>query len=79
MLILGKLMVCARTASAVSHARKVTKTKRQRVTYESAYDKRVVCKSAFCFLHVIGEKVLKNLQSHLKENGPIPRVHGNKG
>ena len=79
MLILGNLLVCARTASAVSHARKVTQTKRQRVTYEYSYDKRVVCKSVFCFLHVIGEKVLKNIQSHLKENGPTPRVHGNTG
>ena len=34
MLLLGKLMVCGRTASSVSHARKVTATKRQRVTYE---------------------------------------------
>lgn len=79
MLIIGKLMVCARTASAVSHARKVTETKRQRIIYEYSYDKRVVCKSVFCYLHAIGEKVLKNLQCHLKENGPTPRVHGNKG
>ena len=79
MLILGKLMVCARLAGSISHARKVCSTKRQRITYEYSYDCRVVCKSLFCFLHVIGEKVLKNLQSHLKENGPTPRVHGNKG
>ena len=79
MLFLGKLMVCGRTASSVSHARKVTATKRQRVTYEYSYDHRVVCKPVFCFIHAISEKVLKNLQVHLKENGPIPRVHGNKG
>lgn len=63
MLILGKLMVCARLAGSISHARKVCSTKRQRITYEYSYDCRVVCKSLFCFLHVIGEKVLKNLQS----------------
>ena len=34
------------------------------------------CQSVFYF---ISEKVLKNLQTHLKENGPVPRVHGNKG
>ncbi len=79
MLIIGKLMVCARTASSVSHARRVTETKRQRVTYEYSYDHRVVCKPAFCFLHAISEKILKNIQCHLKENGPTPRVHGNKG
>ena len=32
MLILGKLMVCAHTATSVSHARTVTETKRQRIT-----------------------------------------------
>ena len=79
MLLLGKLMVCGHTASSVSHARKVTATKRQRVTYEYSYDHRVLCKPDFCFIHAISEKVLKNLQVHLKENGPIPRVHGNKG
>ena len=35
-----------------------------------------VCQSVSYF---ISEKVLKNLQTHLKENGPVPRVHGNKG
>ena len=65
MLILGKLMVCGRTADSVSHARAVSATKRQRITYEYSYDHQVVCKSVFCFMHVIGEKVLKNLQSHL--------------
>ena len=79
MLLLGKLQVCARAASAVSHARKVTATKRQRITYQYSYDHRIVCKRGFCFLHAIGEKVLKNLQSHLKDNGAIPREHGNKG
>lgn len=79
MLILGKLMVCGRTADSVSHARAVTATKRRRITFEYAYDYRVVCKPVFCFMHAIGEKLLKNLQSHLKSHGPIPRMHGNKG
>ena len=47
MLLLGKLQVCARTASAISHARKVSATKRQRITYQYSYDHRVVCKHAF--------------------------------
>ena len=80
MLLLGKLMVCGHTASSVSHVRKVTANKRQRITYDYSYDSRVsVCRSTFCFIHSISEKVLKNLQAHLRANGPIPRVHGNKG
>ena len=31
------------------------------------------------FLHVIAEKILKNLQKHWMSNGAIPRTHGNKG
>ena len=78
MLLLGKLMVFGRTGGSVSHARKVIIDKRQRITYEYSYDHRIVCRSVFCFIHAISEKVLKNLQTHLKENGPVPRVHGNK-
>ena len=28
------------------------------------------------FLHNVGPKQLKDLQKHLKENGPVPRQHG---
>ena len=31
-------------------------------------DHRIVCKSAFYFLHCIGEKVPKNLHKHLKDH-----------
>ena len=79
MLLLGKLQVGMNVSESVSHARRATSAKRQRVTYKYSYDYRSVCRSAFCFLHGIGEKVLKNLQQHLKTNGAIPRIHGNKG
>ena len=77
--VLGKLQVMARNMDSVSHARKVTAAKRQRVTYNYSYDSWHVCKAAFCFIHNIGEKVLKNLQKHLQEYGVIPREHGNMG
>ena len=79
MLLLGKLQVLARGTDSVSHARRVTQAKRQRVTFQYAYDHRLVCKSAFCFLHTIGEKAMKNIQKHLKDIGATPRDHGNKG
>lgn len=80
MLLLGKLQVCMRGGpDTISHARTTVSSKRQRVTFKFAFDYRSICKNAFCFLHVIGEKVLKNLQKHLKEHGAIPRTHGNKG
>ena len=77
MLVLGKLQVMARSKDAICHARKKNNVQRKRVTYNYAYDDRTVCKSTFCFLHHIGSKVLKNLQQHLKENGAVPREHGN--
>ena len=71
--LLGKLQVLGKGAdTSVSHLRK-TSSKQQRVTYQYAYDHCIVCKSAFCFLHCIGEKVLKNLHKHLKDHGIIPR------
>ena len=79
MLLLGKLQACMHDPEVVSHARKVTASKRQRVTFKYVYDHRSVCKASFCFLYGIGEKALKNLQKHLHSNGVIPRTHGNKG
>ena len=35
-----------------------------------------MCKDAFILLHDIGTKQLKNLQKHLRNNGPIAREHG---
>lgn len=51
--------------------------KRRRYMYN--YDDREICKHAFLLIHDIGEKRLKNIAHHLKQNGPIPRSHGNKG
>ena len=78
MLILGKLHVLSRAGEPTAHARK-RGGKRQRITYNYAFDHREVCKKAFQFLHDIGEKQLKNMVKHLKVNGPVPIVHGNTG
>ena len=52
-------------------------SKRKRFAY--CYDDREVCKEVFLISHDIGEKYLKNLIKHMKENGPTPRRHGNTG
>ena len=78
MLVLGKLQVMAHLKDVIHHARKITNVQRRRVTYQYAYDNRTVCKSAFCFLHHIGTKMLRNLQQHLRENGAVPRENGNR-
>ena len=78
MLILGKMHVLSRAGESTAHARKKG-GKRQRITYNYAFDHRQVCKNAFIFLHDIGEKQLKNMVKHLKVNGLVPPVHGNTG
>ena len=79
MLLLGKLQLLANATDVIHHSRQEVNVQRKRVTYRYAFDGRSVCKSAFCFLHHISGKVHKNLQHHLKENGAIPREHGNRG
>lgn len=67
MLLLGKLQVCMHDSGTVSHARKTTATRRQRVTFKFAYDHRSVCKTTFCFLHGVGEKIIKKSSKALKK------------
>ena len=78
MLLLGKLHVLSNAGDSTSHARKKG-PKRARVTYNYAFDHREVCKKAFIFLHDISKKQFKNIAKHLKDNGPVPIVHGNTG
>ena len=75
MLLLGKLHILSRAGEPINHAHKKG-GKYQRVTYNYAFDHHEVCKKAFLFLHNIGEKQFKNMVKHLRENGPIPIVHG---
>ena len=76
--LLGKLHVLSNVGEQTSHARQ-RGSKRQRVTYKYAFDHRSLCKNAFLFIHDIGEKQLKSMLRHLKENGLVPIVHGNVG
>ena len=75
MLLLGKLQVLI-CPGEVIHARKVSKAKHRRNTYLRP---SLCLRKGFSFLHGIGEKSLKNLHSHIKEHGILPRQHGNKG
>ena len=68
-----------RPSDTIKHARQPKPGKRQRVTCDYRFDHCQVCKGGFLFLHDIGTKHLKNLQEHLRENGPIPREHGLAG
>ena len=79
MFLLGKLQLLIRDPSTVHHARSSKAVKKQRLTAAYAFDHRIVCHKAFCFLHSIGEFTLRALRKHIIEVGPIPREHGLKG
>lgn len=79
MFIIGKLQILIRDPSTISHSRSSKAAKRQRVTAAYAFDHRLVCQKAFCFLHCIGEFTLRKLRKHILEFGPVPREHGSKG
>ncbi|KAH3812649.1 hypothetical protein DPMN_141086 [Dreissena polymorpha] len=51
--------------------------KRSMVSY-NAFQKPV-CKKTFMLVNDIGRSALENLVDHYKQNGPLPRKHGNVG
>jgi len=53
------------------------KRKRARVTY--TFQGVRVCRTAFKHVFNVGDRSLKNIMKHIKENGLVPRVHGNTG
>lgn len=38
-----------------------------------------ICRDAFLKIYDVSRKVLSNIMTHMKQNGAIPREHGNKG
>ena len=52
---------------------------RQRTKFTYAIGYRTVCRENFLFAHALGDRVLRNIQEHMKQNGCVPRQHGNVG
>ena len=69
MLIMGKL-------EARSYARCAD---RQQTKLTYAIDYRTVFRGNSLFAHALGDRVLRNIQEHMKENGCKPRQDGNVG
>ena len=51
----------------------------QRLRVMYAFNHRIVCQQAFCFIHDIKDFTLRALKKHISEAGPCPREHGSKG
>ena len=76
LLILGQLLALSNSCSAVT-TDNGSPTPRERKLTGYCHQGQVICATTFSFLHGIGEKRLKNLAKSLRENGIVPRVHGN--
>ena len=76
---MGKLHVLITDSNIVTHAHSSKSTKKRRIRAVYAFDHRIVCQHAFCFLHSIGNFTLRALRKHITEAGPYPREHRSKG
>lgn len=73
LIVLG-LLESARYGAETTHGKK-----RRRARFSYSFQGVKICVGAFRFIYSIGQKQMKNLLKHSEENGPVPRVHGNKG
>jgi len=53
--------------------------KRLKSTLTYTYLDTKICKKTFMLIYDIGKHSLRNIVSHLKTHGKIPRIHGNLG
>ena len=77
MVLLGQLMAFVNNSPTLSTATGHKEGERQKAYSSFFHQGKPVCCSMFQFFHGIGVKRIKNLTKSLKENGLIPRVHGN--
>ena len=76
MAILGQIMALS-NVSEITYDKNNKCVQRQKKYTKYFHNGYRICPITFRFLHTIGEKRLKNLIHHFKENGLTPRVHGN--
>lgn len=52
---------------------------RKRMRYSYSFKGVSICRDAFLKIYDVSRKVLSNIMTHMKQNGAIPKEHGNKG
>lgn len=72
MFIMGRLM-CTGFGSNTQRGKE-----RKRKKYAYYFQNQEICKGSFLFAYGVGSKYVKNLVSHMNENGHVPRTHKNK-
>ena len=79
MLLMGQIVGLTNTSELTVHTTSHRHKEQERVHSQMTYYHQglKVCRSTFLFLHGVGTKMFKALRSHCKENGLVPRIHGN--
>ena len=77
LVILGQLLAFTNRSPGTVTTSRHAAGERERPSTAFCHQGKQVCVKTFRILHGIGEKRLKNLMKSLKEDGLMPRVHGN--
>ncbi len=77
MVILGQIMANSNLSPTTSTVSRNAPSPRQKKYTKYFHEGSAICLPMFRFLHGIGAMRLKNLVKHYKQNGLVPRTHGN--
>ena len=73
------LYVMGTQVSSSNDSTNTRRGERKQVHHSYKFDGKIICREVYKIIFDIGEKHLRNLSTHMKRNGTIPRTHGNKG
>ena len=73
----GQIMAMTSTSELTRHSTTVTPENRQRERSCYVHQRLTICRSTFLFLHAVGKSTFKALRRSCREDGLVPRVHGN--
>ena len=76
-LIMGQLMAFANTSDSVVVESGHRQTERKKSYTTHYHQGKEICQVMFRFLHGVGTMRMKNITRRLREDGVVPRVHGN--
>ena len=73
----GQILAMTNTSELTKHTTPATPEHRQRERSYYVHQGRTICRNTFLFLHAVGKSTFKALRRSCKEDGLVPRVHGN--
>ena len=73
----GQISAMTSTSELTRHSTSVTPEHRQRERSCYVHQGLTICRTTFLFLHAVGKSTFKALRRSCREDGLVPRVHGN--